>query len=92
MEERSLGSKITESLIRNRPMINMTEDEYRKKIMALGENDTVLPPIFIAMISIEDYKGIKVYKWNSNKEPDQTIIFYVHGFSYGRSYDDWMWR
>ena len=79
MEERSLGSKITESLIRNRPMINMTEDEYRKKIMALGENDNVLPPIFIAMISIEDYKGIKVYKWNSNKEPDQTIIFYVHG-------------
>ena len=79
MEERSLGSKITEALIRNRPMIERTEEEYREKIMSLGENDKVTPPIFIAFIDIEDYKGMKVYKWNRNNEPDQNIIFYVHG-------------
>ena len=79
MEERSLSSKFTESLLKNRPMINRSEEEFKEHILSLGENDKVSNPIYVAEFTIEDYQGIKVYKYNRNKDVDQTIIFYLHG-------------
>ena len=79
MPERSTGSKITESLIKNRPMINRTEEEFRQKVLAMGENDKTTAPIFVAEMDNFEYQGIKVYRWGSNHMLDQTVIFYVHG-------------
>ncbi len=79
-DNRSISSKLTETLIKNRPMISRTEEEYKEHILSLGENDKISMPLFASEIETDTYQGIKVLKWNRNDEdPDQTIIFYVHG-------------
>ena len=79
MKKRSASSKFTESIIKNRPQVSRTQEEFREHILSLGENDKVTAPIYIAEFEVDDFEGIKVYKYNRKKIPDQTIIFYVHG-------------
>jgi len=60
-------------------MLSRSEEEYREHILSLGENDKVVNPFFFPLIHVSDYQGVKVYEWNDNGAPDQTVIFYVHG-------------
>ena len=82
MEDRSLGSKVTEKLIKDRPILPRTREEYRKHLESKGENDFVIPPLFVGVIKVERYQDIPVYRWNDNGLVGQKIILYLHGGGY----------
>ena len=79
MAKRSTGSKVTEALIKGRPMLKRDEEDFRKKVMGMGENDKSTSPIFVAEMDNFEYQGVKVYRWGRTNVADQTVIFYVHG-------------
>jgi len=72
---------LTEKLIKDRPMLPRNQQEFKEHLLSLGENNTILPPIFFAETNLLNYQGMPVYTWNE-KDGDNRIIFYVHGGEY----------